>query len=117
MIAIEDKRIALAELCSRYRVDRLCLFGSAVSGRFDAQRSDLDFLISFVGREPTGEYADRYLNFAEGLERLCGRPVDLVTEQSIRNPYFRREVESTRQLIYERPHEEAPVEKGSSRPN
>jgi predicted nucleotidyltransferase len=55
---IEEKQTALAELCSRYRVDR-----------------------------------------------LFGRPVDLVTEQSIRNPYFRREVESTRQLIYERPDE------------
>ncbi len=107
MVAIvEHNRTALVALCRRYRVDRLYLFGSAASGCFDSQRSDLDFLVSFVDREPTGEYADRYLDFAEGLERLFGRPVDLVTEQSIRNPYFRREVESTRQLIYERPHEE-----------
>ena len=107
MVAIiEHNRTAVAELCRRYGVERLYLFGSAVSGRFDSERSDLDFLVSFVDREPTGEYADRYLDFAEGLERLFGRPVDLVTEQSIRNPYFRREVESTRQLIYERPHKE-----------
>lgn len=107
MVAIvEHNRTALVALCRRYRVDRLYLFGSAASGCFDSQRSDLDFLVSFVDREPTGEYADRYLDFAEGLERLLGRPVDLLTEQSIRNPYFRREVESTRQLIYERPHEE-----------
>ena len=107
MVAVvEHNRTALVELCRRYRVARLYLFGSAVSRRFDSERSDLDFLVSFVGREPTGEYADRYLDFAEGLERLFGRPVDLVTEQSIRNPYFRREVESTRQLIYERTHEE-----------
>ncbi len=107
MVAIvEHNRTALVELCRRYRVERLYLFGSAASGCFDSERSDLDFLVSFVGREPSGEYADRYLDFAEGLERLLGRPVDLVTEQSIRNPYFRREVESTRQLIYERPHEE-----------
>jgi predicted nucleotidyltransferase len=104
MVAIiEDKRTALVELCSRYRVDRLYLFGSAVSGRFDTQRSDLDFLVSFVNREPTGEYADRYLGLAEDLERLFGCPIDLVTEQSIRNPYFRREVESTRQLVFEHP--------------
>jgi predicted nucleotidyltransferase len=102
---IEDKQTALVELCSRYRVERLYVFGSAVSERFDSHHSDLDFLASFVDREPTGEYADRYLDFAERLEQLFGRPVDLVTEQSIRNPYFRREVESTRQLIYERPDE------------
>jgi predicted nucleotidyltransferase len=107
MVAIiEHERTALVELCSRYRVERLYLFGSAVSERFDSRRSDLDFLVSFIDREPTGDYADRYLDFAEGLERLFGRHVDLVTEQSIRNPYFRHEVESTRQLIYERPDEE-----------
>jgi hypothetical protein len=110
MVAIiEDKRTALVELCTRYGVDRLYVFGSAVLMRFDPQRSDLDFLVSFADREPTREYADRYLDFADGLERLFGRPVDLVTEQSIRNPYFRREVESTRQLIYERPHKETTV--------
>ena len=101
MVAIvEREKAALTELCRRYRVERLYLFGSAVSGRFDEQRSDLDFLVYFVDRAPTGDYADRYLGFAEDLERLFGRPVDLVTEQSIRNPYFRHEVESTRQLIY-----------------
>jgi uncharacterized protein len=110
MVAIiENKRTALTELCGRYRVDRLYLFGSAALGRFDVQRSDLDFLVSFADREPTGEYADRYLDFADDLERLFGRPVDLITEQSIRNPYFLREVEATRQLVYERPRKETAV--------
>jgi uncharacterized protein len=110
MVAIvEDKQTALAELCHRYRVERLYLFGSAVTDRFDARRSDLDFLVSFADREPTGEYADRYLGFADDLEQLFGRPVDLVTEQSIRNPYFRNEVESTRQLVYEQSDEETAV--------
>jgi predicted nucleotidyltransferase len=80
-------------------VERLCVFGSAVLGRFDPRYSDLDFLVRFANREPTGEYAERYLGFAEALEQLFGRPVDLVTEKSIRNPFFRREVESTRQLM------------------
>lgn len=110
MVAIiEHKQTALIELCNRYRVERLYLFGSAATGRFDAHRSDLDFLVSFADREPTGEYADRYLGFAADLERLFCRPVDLVTEQSIRNPYFRHEVESTRQLVYEQPSKETAV--------
>lgn len=110
MVAIvENKRMALAELCHRYGVERLYLFGSAVTDRFDAHRSDLDFLVRFANREPTGEYADRYLGFADDLERLFGRPVDLMTEESIRNPYFRSEVESTRQLVYDQPDEETAV--------
>ena len=60
-------------------------------------------------REPTASYADRYLDLADGLEQLFGRHVDLVTAQSIRNPYFRREIEATRELVYGKPREEAPV--------
>lgn len=82
-------------------MEQLYLFGSAALGHFDAERSDLDFIVRFSERQPTGEYADRYLGFAEALERLFERPVDLVTEESIRNPYFQHEVESTRQLVFE----------------
>lgn len=110
MVAItEQNREALVQLCRQYRVQTLYLFGSATSGQFDVGRSDLDFLVRFVDREPSGEYTDRYLGFAEDLERLFCRRVDLVTEQSIRNPYLRREIESTRQLVYEQPHTETAV--------
>ena len=110
MVAIiEQRRTMLIELCRQYRVERLYVFGSAASGHFDERRSDLDFLVQFSDRAPTGEYADRYLGFAEALEQLFGRPVDVVTEESIRNPYFRREVEATRQLLYEQPSEKTPV--------
>ncbi len=102
MMAItEQQRTALVELCGRYRVERLYLFGSAVLGHFDPWRSDVDFLVRFSDRAPTGKYADRYLGFADALEQLFGRPVDLVTEESIRNPFFRRQVDSTRQLVFE----------------
>lgn len=106
---VEQKRTALAELCRKYRVETLYIFGSAAKGRFDVRRSDINFLVRFSDRQPTGEYADRYLGFAEALEQLFDRPVDVVTEESIRNPYFRREVESTRQLLYEQSSEETPV--------
>jgi predicted nucleotidyltransferase len=68
-----------------------------------------DFLVRFLDRRPTGEYADRYLDLADSLERLFQCRVDLVTEESIRNPYFRREIEATRQRLYERPREEVAV--------
>ncbi len=103
---IEKKRDELAELCRRYGVERLYLFGSAASGRLQ-DSSDLDFVVELADRQPSVGYADRYLGFAEELERLFGRRVDLVTEQSIRNPYFRREVEATRQLVYGQPSEKA----------
>ena len=47
------------------------------------------------------EYTENYFGLAEALERLFGRQVDLLTERSVRNPYFREIIEATRQLIYE----------------
>lgn len=106
---VPNQNEELSELCRHYRVERLDVFGSAASGGFETGRSDLDFLVRFAGRGPTGEYAERYLDFAGALEKLFQRPVDLVTEQSIRNPFFLREVEATRQVIYEQPHGQAAV--------
>jgi predicted nucleotidyltransferase len=104
---VENLKQELSDLCHRYRVERLDVFGSAASGAFDPGRSDLDFLVRFVQRRPTGEYADRYLGFADALEKLFQRPVDLLTEESIRNPFLQREVEATRQVLYEQPNDEA----------
>lgn len=99
-------RQSVANVCRRFRVQRLYLFGSAADGRFDSERSDLDFLVT-LEEQPPGEYADNYLGLAEALEKLFGRPADLVTERSIRNPYFRETVFAARQLLYDRRDEKA----------
>jgi predicted nucleotidyltransferase len=106
---IENSKPALADLCRRFEVRRLYLFGSGTKARFDPNTSDLDFLVELADRQPTKNYADRYLGLAEALEGLFGRRVDLLTEQSIRNPFLRREVQATRQLIYEQRSEETAV--------
>lgn len=106
---IERKREQIAELCRRYGVESLYLFGSAATGEFNPDASDFDFLVMMADRQPTLAYVDRFLDFADALEGLLGNSVDLVSEDAIRNPYFRREVERTRQLIYGRPLKELAV--------
>ena len=91
----------LSALCRRCGVQRLDLFGSAVTGRFDASKSDLDFLVSFEAMAPA-VYADAYFELRDGLTALFGRDVDLVTEASLANPYFRTRVESERQNLFVR---------------
>ncbi len=109
MIAeVERQRDAVAALCRQYRVRRLRLFGSAATGAFVSATSDLDFVAEFAGTL-SADYPDRYLDFAEALERLFNRRVDLLTERAIRNPYFRTEVERTAQVIYETHFEETPA--------
>jgi uncharacterized protein len=90
---------ALDELCRRYRVAQLDLFGSAADGTFDPEHSDVDLMVTF-DEMPAAEYADCYFGLLESLECLFGRPVDLVTARSIRNPYFRESVERTRRRLY-----------------
>jgi uncharacterized protein len=97
---VAERRDEIAELCRRFGVRRLDLFGSAADGRFDEATSDLDFVADFADPLVPG-YADRYFDFTEALEVMFGRPVDVVTERSIKNPYFRRTVDATRQLVYD----------------
>ena len=105
---IEQNKPALAELCRRFQVRRLDLFGSAATGAFAADTSDLDFVVSFVDTT-LGIYADRYLDFAEALERLFQCRVDLLTERSIRNPDFSQAIEATRQPVYGNSSQETAV--------
>jgi uncharacterized protein len=97
---IEERLDAIRTLCRQYGVRRLDLFGSAATGTFDAATSDLDFVATFADTHVPG-YADRYLGFAEALEELFDRHVDVVIERAIRNPYFRQAVEALRQPIYD----------------
>lgn len=96
---IEEKRRELELICRCHKVQRIELFGSATGPAFDPANSDLDFLVTFKDLDPDS-YADTYFGLLEDLEGLFQRPVDLVVASSIRNPYFRQAVESTRTLVY-----------------
>ena len=96
---VEEYANELKELCRRYGVGRLELFGSAATGRFSEGASDLDFLVEFLPAA-IANYADNYFGLLEELEELLGSPVDLVVERAIRNPFFRQSVEDTKSLIY-----------------
>jgi uncharacterized protein len=98
---LEAKLPELRALCHRFRVRRLDLFGSAATGRFDPSRSDLDFLVEFEPMEPS-PYAKACWGLREGLGRLFGRPIDLLTEAALVNPYLRRQIESEKITLFRR---------------
>lgn len=97
---ISDKVGEIAGICSRLAVRRLHVFGSAVSGNFDPLKSDVDFIVEFTNHAKPG-ILKRYLALAEGLESILDRRVDLITQESIKNPFFLEEVETTKKVIYE----------------
>lgn len=96
---IENNRVELDELCGRYGVARLDLFGSASGSGFDPAASDLDFVVSFAARTPSRLF-DRYFGLKEGLEHLFGREVDLLMEGAMKNPRFIKSVSESRVPLY-----------------
>lgn len=98
--AIADKRGELVELCRRYRVARLEVFGSAARATdFDPQTSDADFLVEFELDDGRARL-QQYLGFADELRRTLGRPVDLVESGAVQNPYLRAAIDKSRELVY-----------------
>ena len=96
---IEDNIDKISALCRMYNVKSLFAFGSVCSDNFNAQ-SDIDLLIVFNSMD-YGDYADSYFILAEKFEELFKRPVDLITDKSLSNPYFIRALNQTKTLIYE----------------
>jgi predicted nucleotidyltransferase len=95
---IDRDRKAFEALMRDNSVHALYAFGSSVKGPF-TESSDVDVLVDVAASD---EEAGRMLiNVWNGLEALFKRPVDLLTDTSLRNPFLRAEIERTKQLIYD----------------
>jgi uncharacterized protein len=100
MIAlIAQKQPTIVQLCERFHVSRLSIFGSATRDDFDPASSDIDLLVEF---DPSADpdYARNYREFRRELEHAFGKRVDLLSDQAIRNPYLRRSIELNRVQLY-----------------
>ncbi len=91
----------IVALCERYGVAHLDLFGSATGPDFESASSDYDFLVQ-MDPGAQGSLAKRWTELADALEKLLGRPVDLVNPRYIRNPYFLQAVNDSRTVLYDR---------------
>ena len=95
---IENNKAHINQLCKENKVDKLYVFGSVLTDKFN-KKSDLDFIVALKSDDPV-EYTDNYFDLLFGFEDLFGRNIDLVTVNSLKNPYFIKQFEKTRQLIY-----------------
>lgn len=102
MKLIEMNMDKIVALCKKYKVAKLWVFGSILTDRFTDQ-SDVDFSVNFdaeiINRENL-DWADIFFDFIDELRNVVGRDIDMVCDDAVKNPYFRKELDSTKRLIY-----------------
>jgi hypothetical protein len=96
---IEQRRGDIAQLCERYGVRELALFGSILRSDFDLTSSDVDAAVKF-GPPADDSLAHQYFDFKTALERLLLRPVDLVELEAMPDTRLKRIIEHTKVPIY-----------------
>jgi predicted nucleotidyltransferase len=96
---VESNLEEITRLCKVYRVQRLAVIGSILREDFDPQRSDADFLVEFEP-VPVGARIKNYLGLRGALASLLSRPVDLIENGAIRNPYILKSVAEQEQVLY-----------------
>lgn len=85
-------------LCQQYSVNRLYVFGSVLTDRFNEQ-SDIDLIVNF-DRQKISDYFSNFFDFKYALEDVFNRKVDLLEEKPIQNKYLKESIDNSKQLIY-----------------
>lgn len=100
MHIVEMNMHKIMDICRRFHVRKLWVFGSILTNRFNS-RSDVDLCVDF-DKDKIGifDYADNFFDFQYALEDVFGRKVDITEDSAVQNPYFRQELNATRRLIY-----------------
>jgi uncharacterized protein len=88
----------ITKLCESHKVKSLYAFGSVLTNRFNSE-SDIDLIVAF-SNIAIEDYADNYFDFKFSLQDILNRPIDLLEEKAIKNPYFKESVNQQRELIY-----------------
>ena len=98
MNLIEAHITDISKLCSHHKVKQLYAFGSVLTNEFNND-SDIDLIVDFDPMDVSA-YADNYFDFKFSLQKIFNRPVDLLEDKAIKNPYFRSSLHQQRKLIY-----------------
>lgn len=88
----------IRHLCLKHKVNKLFVFGSVLKDSF-TNESDIDLVVDFENVD-LNEYADNYFDLKDQLESIFNRPVDLLEEKGIRNPFLRKQIDFEKQLVY-----------------
>jgi hypothetical protein len=100
MINLEQYYNEIKQICDSLPVKRLGLFGSVLNKKFTS-KSDIDVLVLFDEKQEMDLF-NNYFELKEKLEEVFHRQVDLVIDKDFENPFFKKSIEQSREIIYER---------------
>ena len=100
MKELKDHIEQIKQLCNAYHVKTLFAFGSVVTDKLKLE-SDIDLLVDIDNNDPIA-YSDNYFALKFQLEDVLKRPVDLLEDKYLKNPFLKKQIDNTKVLIYGR---------------
>lgn len=97
---LDNFKREIENVCIENKVKALYVFGSVLTDRF-SDRSDIDLIVDIDSNDPM-DYADNYFNLKFALQDLFKRPIDLLENKAIKNPYIRQNIDKSKALVYAR---------------
>jgi len=97
MFGVQQNDNNIIKICKRYAITSLSVVGSVARGD-ESEDSDIDLLVIF---KPFGSPILQYMGAKNDFEKFLKHKVDLIEDSAIKNPYFRKSIESDRVLLYE----------------
>lgn len=88
------------KICREHSVRYLYGFGSSVTKDFNLKESDIDLIVEIDETDPLKK-GEKLISLWDSLESLFKRNIDLLTENSIRNPYLKENINATKVLVYD----------------
>jgi len=97
---ISKREVDFVNICQNHNVKYIYAFGSSTNDRFNLMTSDIDLLLEIEVTDPV-ERGEKLMSLWDNLESFFKRKVDLLTDASLRNPFLKKNIESTKVLIYD----------------
>ena len=100
-MSVLDKHIGqIKQLCNEHQVKSLFAFGSVLTDKFN-MNSDVDFIVDIDSPDPL-DYTDHYFALKSELQNIFNKPVDLLEEKALKNPFLKKQIDHTKMLVYGR---------------
>ena len=96
-MTLDELKQKVKPFCQKYSVKRLDVFGSVARGQMN-ETSDLDFIVEFTDRDT--QPAKRFFGLLHEFEDTFHCPIDLITLNSVKNPYFKNRILQERKTLY-----------------